>query len=115
MSNPAEGFLHRLGLKFHVELPANPAARQQAGLFEHAKMLGNRGQRHLERLGEIGDANLTLGETFQQAAAGGVGQRGEGEVELTGCIVNHLVKYYFRLPEMQEEFFKKVNFLVNCI
>ena len=43
-------------------------------------------------LGQVGDTPVAVGQVFEQAAPGGVRQRGEGAVQLVGTTFNHLVK-----------------------
>jgi hypothetical protein len=45
------------------------------------------------RPGEIGDAPVPAGKVCQDLAPGGIGQSGEGAIQLTRRIFNHLVKY----------------------
>ena len=64
---------------------------EKTGVFEHAHVLRDRRQRHLERLGELADRAFAAGELRQHRAARGIGQRGEGRVERV--IVNQQVNY----------------------
>ena len=69
------------------------ATVHEPGAFQHAEVLGDRGQGHMERLGEGRDGRFTVGEAGQERAAGRVRQRGEGGVEAAEVILNHMVKY----------------------
>jgi hypothetical protein len=65
---------------------------EKTGVFEHAHVLRDRRQGHLERFGELADRAFAAGELRQHRAARGIGQRGECRVE--GWIVNQRVNYY---------------------
>ena len=65
-------------------------------------MFGNRGERHLERGGDIGDGHVVFQEHRQNGPAGRVGEGGECGVEcrlhgmiirVAGRIVNRMVEY----------------------
>ena len=66
-------------------------ALEQAGGFEHAEMLGDRGERHREGLSQLRDHGLAASQAVQDSAARGVGQGTKGGVERRGRIVNHMV------------------------
>ncbi len=70
--------------------PSVTLSRQKAGLFQNAKMLGDRGQRHVERLRQLADGPLSECETGKDRATGGIAERGERGIERIG-IVNQLV------------------------
>jgi hypothetical protein len=67
---------------------------EKTGVFEHAHMLRDRRQGHLERFGKLADRPLTSGELRQHRPPRGIGKRGERRVERV--IVNQVVKYYAR-------------------
>jgi len=66
-------------------------ALEQAGGFEHAEMLGDRGERHREGLGQFRDHGFAASETRQDGAARRIGQSGKGGIKRRGGIVNHMV------------------------
>jgi hypothetical protein len=68
--------------------PAFLAPREQAGLFEHAQVPGDRGSRDLEGLGEIAHGRLGLRQAGEDRPARRVGEGRESPVE-GSRIVNH--------------------------
>jgi hypothetical protein len=54
----------------------------EARFFEHLQVLGDGGLRHLERLCQFHDRGFSAGETRQDGAPGGVGEGGEGRVQV---------------------------------
>jgi len=58
------------------------AARDQAGALQYFEMLGNRRKAHGERLGQFHDGGFAERQTGQDGAAGRIGERGEGGVEV---------------------------------
>ena len=80
---PHGGLLQRRGRQLAPHDAAFLRARQQSGVFEHAQMLHEAGQRHAVRLRELADAQAlaAIGQRAQHVAARAVGQRGEDEVE----------------------------------
>ena len=67
------------------------ASPQQSCFLQDPEMFRNRGQRHVVRSGEVRDAPVALGKVGQDPATGRVGQRGEGAVQTSRLIFNHLV------------------------
>ena len=47
----------------------------------------------MELLGEVGDRGICTSELFQDAASGGVRERGERGIEASRRILNHLVQF----------------------
>jgi hypothetical protein len=66
-------------------------ALEEPGGFQHAEVLGNRGQGHGEGFGQLRDHGLAARQAGQDGTAGGIGQRAKGGVEERGGIVNHMV------------------------
>src|SRR6266545_1705026 len=64
-----------------------PALLQDAEVLLHAR------ERHVELLGKIRDRRVCASELLQNAASGGVRDRGERGVETGLQILNHLVQY----------------------
>src|SRR4026208_791326 len=64
-----------------------PRLLQDADVFLHAR------QRHVELLGEVRDRSVGTPELLQNAASGGVRERGERGVEAGPGILNHVVQY----------------------
>lgn len=68
-------------------------ALEQASGLENTQVLGHGWEREWEWLGELRDGGFALREAGENCAAGGIGKRGESDVE-RGCgMVNHMVKY----------------------
>jgi hypothetical protein len=55
-------------------------------------VLFHAGERHPERRGELGNGSVAGAETFEDAAADGVRDGGEGGIEVRS-ILNHMVQY----------------------
>ena len=53
------------------------AAADQSGLLQHLQMFRHGRQAHVERLGQIVDAGLALGQPRQDGPTGRIGERGE--------------------------------------
>src|SRR5574341_316533 len=58
---------------------------------------------HVELLGKVRDRSVCTPELLQNAASGGVGERGERGIETGPGILNHVVQYYTRIGGMQGE------------
>ena len=58
------------------------AARDQAGALQHLEMLGDRRQAHGERFCQFHDGGFAERQAGQDGAAGRIGERGEGGVEV---------------------------------
>jgi len=56
-------------------------SREQSGLLEDTHVPGDRGQRHVEWPCEPRHRRLALGESFEDRASCGIGERREGAVE----------------------------------
>ena len=78
---PIGGFLQRRG----DQAPRPPlrlsSLLDQAGAFENAQVLGDRGRAHLERQGDVLDDRIAGREASQDGAPSRIGQGGEGEGE----------------------------------
>src|SRR4051794_22822131 len=59
-------------------------AGDQSGSLEHLEMLGDRLHADRKSLGELVDRRLSVGESLEDRPPGGVGESGEGAVELGG-------------------------------
>jgi len=88
--DPGGGALHRRSGQTTAMDAAIDFTAQQAGGFEDAKMFGDGGEGHAERLGEFGDFGFPLSETGEDGATGGIGERTEGGVKKQR-IFNHMV------------------------
>lgn len=80
---PVHGFLHRLGLDAAGTPLGVASATDELGTFQHLQVLGDGGQAHTERGGQIVHGDLPLsGEAREDGPPGGVGQGGKrsGEV-----------------------------------
>ena len=60
----------------------------ESGPLEHAHVLGHGRQRHVEAAGELADRPVAGCETGEDLAPCGIGERGEGRVQVG---VNHMV------------------------
>ena len=90
LRDPGGSVFHGVGVQAAaVDAPINFASQQPGG-FEDAEVLGDGGEGHVKRLGELGDFGLALSEAGEDSAAGGVGKSAESGVE-GGGIVNHMV------------------------
>ena len=83
--------------------PAHPFpspcfARHEAGAFEHPKMLGHRSEREVERPGEMADRRLSLGQTIEDGAAGGIAKCMEDSIQI---MFNHTVEYTASIADVQ--------------
>src|SRR6266851_8031372 len=58
------------------------AARDQAGALQHLEMLGDRRKAHLEGFSQFSYRGLACGEASENRAPGGIGERGEGGIEV---------------------------------
>ena len=87
--------LRRVTQRRRLEAAATDAAGlgglDQAGVCEHAKVLGDRWQGHRVRPGEFGHGPLAARQFGEHGPAGRVRQRREGAVERGRRIVNHMV------------------------
>ena len=90
---PAERLAERAPRQVHAVQPSVALARDQPRLLEHAHVPGDRGRRHVERLGQFADAGRAFRQPLEHTAADGVGQRTEHGVERVGLTVNHVVNY----------------------
>lgn len=57
------------------------AAGEQTRVLKHPQVLGDRGERHVERIREFAHGRGGTGQTFEDRATGGVGEGGERGVE----------------------------------
>src|SRR5580693_4205880 len=62
-------------------------------LLQHADMLLHARQRHMELRGQVRDRRVGTPELLQNAASGGVRERGERDIEAGLAILNHMVQY----------------------
>lgn len=63
----------------------------EARALQHAHVLGDGGERHVEARGEFADRLVALGEPCEDGAPGGIGERAERGVEDPAGMVNHVV------------------------
>src|SRR5947209_2377789 len=77
--------------------------RDEPGLLQDADVLLHAGEGHVEPLGEVGDRSIGASELLENAASGGVRNRGERGVEVGLRILNHVVQYV--APERRDASF----------
>src|SRR5215831_11976267 len=65
----------------------------EPGLLEEADVLLHAREGHLELVGKIRDRSVGTPELLQNAASGGVRERGERGIEAGPRILNHMVQY----------------------
>ena len=65
----------------------------EPGLLQDADVLLHAREGHVELLGKIRDRRVCASELLENAASGGVRERGERGVETGPRILNHLVQY----------------------
>src|SRR6185369_16793466 len=58
---------------------------------------------HVELLGKVRDRSVCTPKLLQNAASGGVRERGERGIEASLGILNHMVQYMIRIGGMQGE------------
>src|SRR5215472_7367834 len=68
----------------------------EPGLLQDADVLLHAREGHLELLGKVRDRSVGTPELLQNAASGGVRERGERDIEAGRRILNHLVQYITR-------------------
>ncbi len=79
--NPEGGVFHRPPHETAPENPAVPLAGQKPRPLENPEVLGDGGERHVERLGQLRHRGLTPRQAREDRATGGIGQRRKGRVE----------------------------------
>src|SRR5580658_1527143 len=62
-------------------------------LFQDADMLLHAREGHFEFLGKVRDRSICTPELLQNATSGGIGERGERDIESCLAILNHVVQY----------------------
>src|SRR4029450_2794554 len=62
-------------------------------LFQDADMLLHAREGHVEFLGKVRDRSVVTPELLQNAASGGIRERGERGIETGSGILNHVVQY----------------------
>src|SRR5262245_31876505 len=85
LRDPLRGAVQRCRLESAGTPLGVPRPGDQPGPFEHLEVFGDRLKADVERLGQLVDRCLAVGQPRQDGSPGGVGQGGEGEAELIGC------------------------------
>ena len=91
MRQPCRGFLHRCGIQFATDDAAFLGTGDQSRRLQHGQVLHEAGQGHGVLLRQFRHRAAAVLQLRENAAARGVGQRGEDQIELGVFIVNHLV------------------------
>lgn len=77
LRNPCRCIFHGLGGQPAAVHAAIDFPLQQPSGFQHAQVLGNRGERHRKRLGQFRDHGFAARQPHQDRTARGIGQRAE--------------------------------------
>src|SRR5262245_50330455 len=75
----------------------------EPGLLQDADVLLHAREGHVELLGKVRNRSVGTPELLQNAAAGGVRERGERGIEVDPRILNHSVQYSARIGGVQGE------------
>src|SRR5215210_2701374 len=99
--HPVDRLVERLGLEPARPPLRLPAADDQPRALEHLQVPRDRREAHRERLRELVDGRLALGEAREDRAARRVGEGGEREAEVVGRhvtvrLINAAIKYHRR-------------------
>ncbi len=90
--NPLRRGVHGSGIEPAVVDPTLFAPSEEPRFFQDLQVLRHRGERDVERLGELGDTVLARRQSRQDRAPRRIGERPEGPIERLG-IINHIVNY----------------------
>src|SRR4051812_30007178 len=96
--HPRHRVVERLGLQPAGAPLRLAAADDEAGALEHLQVARDRGEAHRERLGELVDSRLALGQAGQDLPPRGIGEGGEREAEgvgrhVTVRLINATIEY----------------------
>src|SRR6187402_1589042 len=75
----------------------------EPGLLQDADVLLHAREGHVELLGKVRDRSVGTAELLQNAASGGIRERGERVIEAGLPILNHVVQYTTHGADMQGE------------
>jgi len=79
--HPTLGGVERLRIEGEEMVAPRATAVDEPGVFENADVFRNGIEGHRKVRGEFGDAGFTGGQAFEDGAASGVGESGEGVLE----------------------------------
>src|SRR5205807_3212138 len=85
-TDPLGGWRQRLWCQLVGANAADLGRANKAGVFQHAEVLDQAGERHVEGTRQLGDGGGSADEALEQGAAGGVRQRVEHAAELADVI-----------------------------
>jgi hypothetical protein len=107
---PFVGFRERPSLEPPRTSLRVAATRNQAGAFEHFEMFGNCGLAHRKRLSQFDHRGVTGSEPRQDCSPGGIGERGEGRVQVIGGRLSITCRFHnqeviYKQKDCQGEFF----------
>lgn len=80
--DPVDGRVEAFGFEATRSRLGFASTGDQAAEFEHLDVLRHRLQREIERLRQLVDGRLASGESLEDCAAGGVGERVERRIQL---------------------------------
>src|ERR1700737_1033255 len=94
--DPCPRFLQVAGAELASSHPPDLLRGDEPGLLQDADVLLHAREGHVELLGEVRDRSVCTSEPLQNAASGGVRERGERGIEAAIRILNHAVQYVAR-------------------
>ena len=93
MLDPLRGGFHGFWGEAAAVDTAVDFALEQTRRFENTDVFGDGWEGEWKWFGEFSDGGFALRQAGKNGAAGGIGEGGEGGVERSGLIVNHMVNY----------------------
>src|SRR5580658_3019830 len=91
--DPCRLFLQPAGAEAAGPHAPDLLRRDEPRLFQDANMLLHAREGHFEFLGKVRDRSICTPELLQNATSGGIGERGERDIESCLAILNHVVQY----------------------
>src|SRR5262245_43797737 len=100
---PCRLFLQSARAKLASPHAADLLRGDEPGLLQDPDVLLHAREGHVELLGKVGDRGVGTSELLQNAASGGIRERGERGIKARSHILNHKVQYMTPGPAMQGE------------